>query len=549
MRIADLLNAQHEHSANGWFGFMTKQAPKVFLREATGLVKELSLRHILAFNLINVGYGLDITYMLTSLTLYPGGDPVLATLIAALLFVPLGVCYAMLLMATPRAGGDYVFVSRALHPALGYILNFTFIVWILFYSGAYMNWMFTLALAPAFTIIGSIENVAAVSSIGALMSSSTFVIAASIVIMILLGLIATFARKALLALTVYSVYAGVLSTIIIAIVFAMSSQAQFIHNFNLYAAPLTNSTDYYHSVIASAHANYTSMSWPATVGLIPIGAFFFIYISIQQVVGGEIKNVQRSAWMGILFTFVISGLFIAGLCWISVQVMGYNFLVAIANVTTLPIPPYYSALVGVLMGGNALLLWVTEILFAGWYICIPVMNFFLVSRYMLASSMDGITPGVFARVSDRFHTPYVGIWIVVVASIIMAIIYTLFANLFAALSAFTGELLGAYLLICLACIAFPFRRGTKEIFEASTVKWRIAGVPVMSISGGLATIVLLAIGYTMLTNSVYGVNSFWSLVAVVLTVVAGLLIFIASYAYKKSKGLDLMLAFRQIPPE
>jgi len=53
----------------------------------------------------------------------------------------------------------------------------------------------------------------------------------------------------------------------------------------------------------------------------------------------------------------------------------------------------------------------------------------------------------------------------------------------------------------------------------------------------------------MLTNSVYGVNSFWSLVAVVLTVVAGLLIFIASYAYKKSKGLDLMLAFKQIPPE
>jgi amino acid transporter len=530
------------------YNFSFMQGPRVFLREATGLVKEVSLSHILAFNLINISFGVGVTYVLTGLSLFPGGDPALASIITALLFVPLGIVYAMLLMATPRAGGDYVYVSRTLHPALGYVVNFTFIVWVLFWTGAFVNWIFTLALGPAFTIIGSIENAPAISNFATMMMSTNFVIAVGILVIVVLGLIATFLRKALLALTAYSVYAGVVSIVIMAIVLATNSQTTFINNFNAYAAPLTNSTDYYHALISSTHSNYTGTTLSQTVGLIPIAAFVFMYVSAQQIVGGEIKNVQKNAWRSMLLTFVIGGILTALVAYLAVQVMGYNFLVAVATTSSLPIPPYYNALIGVLFSNSALL-WVTEILFVGWYVSIPMMNFFMVSRYLLASSMDGVTPGFLAKVSDRFHTPFVGIWIVVIVGSIMTVIYTLYASIFSTLSAVLAELVLAYLLVSIAAIIFPYRGRTKAIFEASTIRYKVAGVPVISIFGALSTVILLAMGYMMVMNSAYGVNSFYSLLAVVLTLVLGLAIFGLSYVYKKSRGLNILLAFTEIPPE
>ena len=101
-------------------------------------------------NLVWGFYGIGAIFLVNGLSLFPGGDPVLASIITALLFVPLGIVYAMLLMATPRAGGDYVYVSRTLHPALGYVLNFTLIVWFLFGTGSILNQLFTLALWPSF---------------------------------------------------------------------------------------------------------------------------------------------------------------------------------------------------------------------------------------------------------------------------------------------------------------------------------------------------------------------------------------------------------------
>jgi len=527
--------------------FGMKQTQPVFLREATGLKKEAGLSHIVAFNICNISFGLGVTYVLTALSLFPGGDPTLASIITALLFVPLGVVYAMLLMATPRTGGDYVFVSRGLHPVLGYVVNLTWVIWVLFWTGAVANWIFTLALAPAFTIIGAIENSTVISNMAAMMSSTNFVIAAGIVVLVLLGLLATFFSKAMFTAIAATVYGGVLSIIIMVVVLAMSNSATFVSQFNAYAAPITNNNDYYHALISSTHSNYTGTTLSQTIGLIPIVAFIFMFVSAQQVVGSEIKHVQKNAWLGLLITFVIGGTLTALVTYLTVQVMGYNFLVAVATSPSLPIPPYYNALIGVIFN-NPVLLWVTEILFVAWYLSIPMVNFFYVSRYLLASSMDGITPAFFAKVSDRFHTPYVGIWVVVVVSSIMCVIYTLYASLFSTLSAVLAELV-AFLLISIAAIVFPFHQRTKAIFESSTIKYKIGGVPVISIAGVLSTFILLGVGYLFLTNSVYGVNSFYSLLAIVLSILLGVAIFGVAYAYRRSTGLDLMLAFKQIPPE
>ena len=282
--------------------------PRVFLREATGLVKEIGLQHILAFNFINISFGVGVIYILTALPLFPGGDPVLATIITALIFIPLGVIYAMMLVAMPRAGGDYVFVSRTLHPALGFLLAFTFIVWVLFYTGAFVNWIFTLALGPSLSIIGSLEGNASLVSLSSTVTSSTFVIVAGTIVLFFLGLIGTFFKRTLLRLVTYSVYAGVISVVIMAIVLAATSPATFISRFNSYAAPITGSSDYYHAIISNSGYHFSGYALGATIGLIPIAAFIFMYVSAQQIVGGEIKNVRKNSYRSMALTFIIGGI-------------------------------------------------------------------------------------------------------------------------------------------------------------------------------------------------------------------------------------------------
>jgi len=528
--------------------------PPVFLREATGLVRELGVKDLVFFNLENLTFGVGISYVLFFLFLTPGADPVLATFLTGLLFVPLGIIYAMVITAMPRSGSDYVFVSRALHPVFGYILNFTFCVWLFFWVGAFVNWIFTAGFGPTFSLIGSIEGNPSITALASTVTSNNFVMAAGILLLIVLGVAVTVSKRSLFRILNASVAAGIISVVLIIFTLATNTNADFISRFNTYSAPFAGTADYYHGLISAANIPVSGFSWTATVSLIPVAAWIFMYYAAQQTVGGEIKNVRRTSYLAMILTIVIGISFCVTVIYLAENVMGYRFLQAIAAMSgtsayTIPIAtPYYNYLVGVLVT-NPILLWIMGLLFIGWDIALVMLNFVMVPRYLLASSMDRITPGFLANVSDRFHTPYAGIWLVVLCGSIMLVLYTSFAGFFATLSAVLGEMIAAYLLFSIAAIVFPLRKGTKALFDASPVAWRVAGVPVLSILGCISTVVLLSIGYMFLMNSMYGVNSVYSLVGIVLIVIGAVTIFTTSYTYNKKHGLDIMLGFKQLPPE
>ena len=102
-------------------------------------------------------------------------------------------------------------------------------------------------------------------------------IAAGIGTLVILGLLGTFFRKALITIALVGVYAGVLSSVIMIIVMATTSQATFVSNFNAYAAPLTDRTDYYHALISLTHSNYTGTTLSQTIAFIPLAAYIFMY--------------------------------------------------------------------------------------------------------------------------------------------------------------------------------------------------------------------------------------------------------------------------------
>ena len=91
---------------------------QLFVRNATGLVREVSKWDALIMNTLGMNVALGAVFMLLQAPgNFPGGSMLLSIVIGTLVmaFTLLWV-YAEFSAAMPRSGGDYVFVSRALHP-------------------------------------------------------------------------------------------------------------------------------------------------------------------------------------------------------------------------------------------------------------------------------------------------------------------------------------------------------------------------------------------------------------------------------------------------
>src|ERR671931_1348445 len=109
------------------------EAPTLFLRKATGLVKGWSRFDAFLYSFMSVNFvTLGLYYSLAVLAFVPGGQFLPALLISGVLVSFLVSTYAGLISVMPRAGGDYVWQSRVLGGGVAFVLAVTgwwFILW------------------------------------------------------------------------------------------------------------------------------------------------------------------------------------------------------------------------------------------------------------------------------------------------------------------------------------------------------------------------------------------------------------------------------------
>src|SRR5437764_3892707 len=133
----------------------------VFLRKATGLVREVSLIDALIMNTLGMNVAVGAVFLfLQAPANFPDGNMLVAVVIGTLImaFTLLWV-YSEFAAAMPRSGGDYVFVSRALHPFLGWLLSWSQGIWLIFFWIGFNAWFALVAAAPtAMITIGSVTG-------------------------------------------------------------------------------------------------------------------------------------------------------------------------------------------------------------------------------------------------------------------------------------------------------------------------------------------------------------------------------------------------------
>ena len=187
----------------------------VFARKSSGLVRAASTLDASLVNLYVATFPIMVSFILgIVLPFYAGANLYLTLLIGALLALPILVTYAVATSVMRRSGGDYVFISRMLHPAVGFGANFVFVLFqILFLtsSGYYFcQW----CLAPLARVIGAYSGDAGILAFATQLTTPLAIFIVSEIFVVGFGLLFIF-RNTRSILKVFRITLPMISPVIL----------------------------------------------------------------------------------------------------------------------------------------------------------------------------------------------------------------------------------------------------------------------------------------------------------------------------------------------
>jgi APA family basic amino acid/polyamine antiporter len=524
----------------------------VFVRKATGLVRGWSTRDAFiyaAFSINIVTLGL---YIFGYGPFIPEGSLLWAVLVAGGYLVVQGITYASLIAAMPRAGGDYVWISRVLGGGLGFVLavaGWWFILWL--WVPIYANILNVEVLGPLCAIIGWDSAVTFWSGDDGIFVSSV------ITALLASGFISMGMRRyAKLQKTCF--YGGVIGLAIVMILLLVNSKSSFIANFNEQSLDLYGVENAYQATLAAGTEGYDppdvgAFAFGATFLLIPMMAFFNLWSNWGATLYGEVRGASdfrnniKAMGGALLATTVLAVIMFL----LFAKTFGWDFYNAANNAYwagTIPtgVWPYPGLLAASFLGSPVLqflLIAVLSLWFFGW-----VGTVFLSStRVIFAAAFDRALPEGVAKV-DRNGVPYVALLLMLVPSLGIAALYAYSTDFQTYTLDATLVIAVTFLGSAIAAAVLPWRR--REIYMASPIaKYRVLGIPLITFTASLFILFLGFCLFKWLEDDIYGVNHGGSLIFMGCLYLLAIAIFVGSRIYRRRQGMDLSMAYGEIPAE
>jgi amino acid transporter len=494
-----------------------------------------------------------------------GADMTTSLLVAAVPFVFLMCTYYVISIVMPRTGSDYVWVSRILSPSVGFVWSLIYMLMVFLTGFVAQVVAWTYAFSISLSTGGLISNSASLTNFGNFLSSDSGTFLLFIVFSIFCGAFAIFGSKFIKGLLYVSWIAAIIGIGTMWYILTSTSNATFISHWDSMLSSLGSSATYA-AVQSTALSHGASSSITAFSGVLvalPLAALFLFGSNNVNAFAGEMKNIKRtvpiamfvSLALGIAYWSITATLTLntVGAHWMTQ--IGYGFENAATNPSayTLPFPPSQPLFLAVAAYPNTGLIYFMFVTYLLGSLA-PIFTFFWIpSKYIFAWSFDRVVPTKFSDVLERFSTPYVAVITLSVLGVLFAIPYAFYS--WGSTFTFGSVIWGICLIIPgLALAIFPFIK--KDMFKAApgfTGK-KIAGFPLISIFGIITALGFGYIGYIAFDNSLYGNGAVGGLnlftVELVATIIIiGAVIYAASYYYHKSHGINIRLAFNEIPPE
>jgi APA family basic amino acid/polyamine antiporter len=536
-------------------------APGVFTRMATGLVREMSVFD--AF-LMNVGT-MNLVWIATSyfwaVQLFPGADFTFALFIVTVLTLIQATLFTLFTAAMPRSGGEYVFNTRAISPLIGYVVNFSMVVWNIFWI-AYTSWFLSaFAASPAFAIVGQATGIQLFKDLGeaAAKPEASFVI--GVVNILIVALLSYLGTRAFFRAMRAAFIVGMVGVFALIGTMLLSSHEGFVAGFDAFAGPgayeRTLSMARELGLQASAPSAFSAATFFAlAVAFQPLG--FAVWSSYAA---GEIRNAlsPRVHFLSMAGSILFIAAFLALVGELSFRLFGYDFITAVGWIfynhpdsSPLAIPPSTQLFASLLTSNFAVNL-LMAIGFIAWAFLYAPQSMLMVTRCMLAWSLDRLAPERLSRVGGRRSTPYIAITLTAILAIALLWVF-IFApfNIFSiyGFNAFIGGGTITWLAVGLAGILYPYRARLRPHYEASPAsKYRLGHIPLIAITGAITVAFMALITYLYLARPEFGVLSMPSMAFLVGIYIVGAAIYYLQRLYYSRRGIRIELAFKEIPPE
>lgn len=547
-----------------------EKAP-VFVREATGLVRSMSGFDMMWFNVVSFGAAWSIIYALEAAPTY-GGDPVVSLLLTAPGILALLGVYHIFQISMPRTGGDYVFMSRILHPSLGLAANFA--------GYAFFNWFWIGEAAALFSSQGLAQTLSVYGSLTGQQWAVTAASAFDPLTIFIIGTIAIIVFTIIVALSTrlyfriqnVAMIIAMLGVVVMIGLLLTTNPTSFASAFDAYASKQGLQSAYQNFTMAGTGYWGGSVPTGATTGytfmLMPLWFTVLFWVYGSNYLAGETKEIKKSGKVALFGSFAVIFLPTLLVLGIAYRTLGVDFLAGAGyyglGYATNPLPVIPNlTLFAAILTNSPVLVWFIGIGVVAGFILVAPQSIFAQSRQLFAYSFDRLTPAFVADVDDRWYAPINAILISAAGGEIFLIFLS---GLIGPATAGTAFLLYSYaglaaigltfIFVSISAILFPYRR--RDLYEtACPVKRKIVGVPVIVWLG------VVSLAYCIATIGYYSYNYSFYLGAGTVTAnlyypfleaLAGLFIacvvwfFVVSW-YRSKSGLAFQKAFQQIPPE
>jgi glutamate:GABA antiporter len=530
---------------------------KVFLRDATGLVKNVSLLDAVSLNISNMSGGAalaTIGFTMTAIVFagasISGINLVAASAIAFILSIPQIIVYTIMTRKISRTGGDYVWVSRTYGGLFGGALSF------MGYTLETLGYLALIALSLVFavgsvglffypnstTFLGlAVPNIPG-SNFGT-NPTSQFVLAA--VVFAVLILINIFRPK--IGYKVVSTFAVVgIAALIIGIFALLIGGPSGVQSSQNALASAVGNGNLTYSYVASQYSGPT-FSFGASLFILPFFAIFvYPWVNAAPAVASEIKGKNAIRWnvpiastiAFVLVTSAFAAMYYAG---------GYSFITSGLSNPTL-VFSYAFNFWTLAMGatGNTAIAAIIGVGWIVWNLAILAYGIIVFSRYLFAQAFDRFLPTAFAYVSPRFGSPLIAHVVDLIVTLGLVGVAALLYGSLQALFAFVIASMIYFFFVGIAAVVY----GTKNVTGSAKITLQIAGILMAGVFGFiiyqfLSWPTIWGTGATALGIPGY----YFGYIYVVVTFVVGLIIYLASKSYYSKKGIDIGLASKEIPPE
>jgi basic amino acid/polyamine antiporter, APA family len=536
------------------------KAPTLFIRQSTGLVRELGTLDVVLYNSGAVVIGPVLVFVMAYwYSAFPDANVLAALWISLIPVLSLYIVYALLTAAMPRAGGDYVFIGRILHPAVGFAANWTMVIWNIIAFGVWGTYTVTLGIAPGLASIGLVTGSKSLTDAAqSLATNPTAAFITGTALVLILAVILTRGLRVTKTYWNIAVTVGIVGLIVGMLPLLFSDQASFKSAFDKAAG-----AGAFASVLASGRASGVLPLPPVALGAtllaVAMAASGISGATWSTYTAGELKQ-GRSVFRQLATMIIPLGLMMVFWTLIPLlvdKVAGHDFVIALNAASaggTSPLkgvgfPLPFHVVFGSILSGNAVIATIIAIGNVAWFLALMPAFVMMFIRCLFAWSFDGLMPRFLADVDTRTGVPLKATVFVLILGELGILLWSYFPGIFSVQVAyFVAVFFFTFSIAGITAMVFPYLR--PQMYAASPIAgYKLLGLPLISVAGFVAFVFSLYVGWVNLTVPVLGVSTDIQRLMPVIIMAAGFVVYYVAVWIRRAQGSNIELVYKEIPPD